>query len=75
MYKRLETTKQEMVDAIDEMSEIIGHVYLDRSKINRQVGKLQTLVKYLPHNHIEYTGIENSDNLEVLFKGRNEYGK
>ena len=48
MYKRLETTKQEMIDAIDEMSEITGRVYLDRSKINMQVGKLQTLVKYLP---------------------------
>ena len=59
MYKPIETTKQEIVDAIEEMSEIIERVNLDRSKINRQVGKLQTLVKYLPHNHIEYTGIRN----------------
>lgn len=51
MYKQLETTKQEMVDAIEEMSEITGRVYLDRSKINRQIGKLQTLVKYLPNNN------------------------
>ena len=48
MYKRLETTKQEIVDTIDEMAEIAGRVYLDISEINRQVGKLQTLVKYLP---------------------------
>ena len=59
MYKQLETTKQEMINAIDEMSEITGRVYLDRSKINRQVGKLQTLVKYLPHNCINYTDIRN----------------
>lgn len=74
MYKRLETTNQEMIYAIDELSEMVGHVYLDRCKINRQIGKLQTLVKYLPHNHIEYTGIESLDNLEILFKRRNEYG-
>lgn len=59
MYKRLETTKQEMVDSIEEMSVIVGHVYLDRSKINRQVGKLQTLVKYLPHNCMDYADIRS----------------
>ena len=48
MYKELETTKQEMVDGIEEMAEMIGGVNLDRGKINRQIGKLQTLVKYLP---------------------------
>ena len=50
VYKPLETTKQEIIDAIEEMSEITGRVYLDRSKINRHIGKLQTLAKYLPHN-------------------------
>ena len=59
MYKPLETTKQEMVDAIEEMSEITGRVYLDRSKINKQVGKLQTLVKYLPSNCMDYTDIRS----------------
>lgn len=59
MYKQLETTKQEMVDAIEEMSEITGRVYLDISKINRQIGKLQTLVKYLPHNALDYTDIRS----------------
>ena len=59
MYKPLETTKQEMVDAIDEMAKICGRVYLDRNKINIQVGKLQTLIKYLPHNCINYTDIRS----------------
>ena len=62
MYKQLETTKQEMVDAIEEMSEMVGHVYLDRGKINRQIGKLQTLVKYLPNNCME--NIEKTEAIE-----------
>lgn len=62
MYKQLETTKQEMVNAIEEMSKMIGRVHLDSSKINRQVGKLQTLVKYLPNNCIE--NIEKAEAIE-----------
>ena len=59
MYKELETTKQEMVDGIEEMAEMIGGVNLDRGKINRQIGKLQTLVKYLPSNCTDYIVIRN----------------
>lgn len=51
MYKHLETTKQEIFLAIEEMAELVRNVYLDRSKMNRQIGKLQTLVKYLPVNN------------------------
>ena len=59
MYKELETTKQEMVDGIEEMAEMIGGVNLDRGKMNRQIGKLQTLVKYLPVNCKKYIVIRN----------------
>ena len=59
MYKQLETTKQEMVDGIEEMAEMIGNVNLDRGMMNRQIGKLQTLVKYLPVNCNNYIVIRN----------------
>ena len=48
MQKPLETTKQEMLDAIEEMSKLTSVVDLKRVKINQQVGKLRLWAANLP---------------------------
>jgi len=94
MYKRLETTKQELEEAMDDLFKMVGNIRLDISmskiriqeveksidelsdmsdlndsnisKINRQVGKLQTLVKYLPHDSLNYTDIRKQGDYIVI---------
>ena len=56
MYKYPATTKAEMVKAIDEIGNLTSCVHIDRTAVNQQVGKLQSLASHLP---------EPSENLEL----------
>lgn len=45
MWEPLETTKQEMIDTVERISELTAVV---EQKVNQQVGKLQSLAANLP---------------------------
>lgn len=47
MYKYPITTKSQMVSAIEELSQITRR-HVNMSKVNEQVGKLQSLAGHLP---------------------------